>query len=154
MDNTNTNTQEPIFSPDSKGLQQLLAFIKKRAFQDPTRSLNLIDDGLKIANRYINPSFRLDLLTFKGGILIQKGLFPHALSIFEEALSIATRIKDDISLSRIYNNIGLIYKSPAKYTEALEVFTQSLKYSESKQNPYIYSNIGAILYIREDWDKA
>ena len=70
MDNTNTNTQEPIFSPDSKGLQQLLAFIKKRAFQDPTRSLNLIDDGLKIANRYINPSFRLDLLTFKGGILI------------------------------------------------------------------------------------
>lgn len=34
------------------------------------------------------------------------------------------------------------------------MFTQSLKYSESKQNPYIYSNIGAILYIQEDWDKA
>jgi len=154
MDNSNTKTEEPIFSPDSKGLQRLLDFLKKRAFQDPNRSLSLIDEGLKIANRYINPSYRLDLLTYKGGILIQKGLFPHALSIFQEALSIAIRIKDDISISRIYNNIGLIYKSQEKYTEALEVFTKSLKFSESKQNPYIYSNIGSILYIREDWEKA
>ena len=98
----NTKTKEQVFSPDSKGLQQLLGFLKKRVFQDPNRSLDLIDDGLKVANRYINPSYRLDLLTYKGGILIQKGLFPHALSIFEEALSIAIRLKDDISISRIY----------------------------------------------------
>ncbi len=154
MDTSNTKTSELSFSHDSKGLQALLDFLKKRAFQDPNRSLSLIDEGLKIANRYVNPRYRLDLLTYKGGILIQKGLFPHALSLFEEALPMAIRIKDDASISRIYNNIGLIYKSQEKYSEALEVFSKSLKFSESKQNPYIYSNIGAILYIREEWEKA
>jgi len=154
MDKSNTKTEDSVFSPDSKGLQSLLNFLKKRAFQDPNLSLGYIDEGLKIANRYIDPSYRLDLLTYKGGILIQKGLFPHALSIFEEALDIASRVRDNISISRIHNNLGLIYKSQEKYTKALEMFSKSLKFGESKQNPYIYSNIGSILYIREDWDKA
>jgi len=154
MDKSNTKTEDSVFSPDSKGLQSLLNFLKKRAFQDPNLSLGYIDEGLKIANRYIDPSYRLDLLTYKGGILIQKGLFPHALSIFEEALDIASRVRDNISISRIHNNLGLIYKSQEKYTKALEMFSNSLKFGESKQNPYIYSNIGSILYIREDWDKA
>ncbi|MBT8221422.1 MAG: tetratricopeptide repeat protein [Bacteroidia bacterium] len=154
MSDLNTITPELQFSHDSRGLLSLIDFLRKRAFQNPNRSLQLIEEGLKVSNKFVNEKYRLDLLSFKGAILIQKGLFPHALDIFEEALDIAQRLKDEISISRILNNIGLIYKAQEKYSEALETYYKSLKYSESKQNPYIYSNIGSILYIQKDLNKA
>lgn len=154
MENINTKTTSLDFSPDINGLRALLDYLKEKVFHDPSLSLSLIDQGLKIAQRYTDPTYRLDLLQYLGAIHLQKGLYPHALEHFNEALDLASEIKNGVAISRIYNNIGLIYKAQEKYAEALEIYYKCLKFSESKQNPYIYSNIGSILYIQEDWDKA
>ena len=154
MKNINTKNVHLDFRPDINGLRALLDYLKEKVFQDPKLSLSLIDYGLKIAERYVDPTYKLNLLTFLGAIHLQQGHYPHALKHFQSALNIATEIKDGVAISRIYNNMGLIYKAQEKYTEALEIYYKCLKISESKQNPYIYSNIGSILYIQEEWDKA
>lgn len=90
----------------------------------------------------------------KGLAFSEQNNYAKALEFDLRAMKIYEGLKNEVQLSKIYNNIGVIYKSIGDEKNALEYFLKANQLQKKNNNPAVAvsaSNIG-LIYL--DQDKA
>ncbi len=99
------------------------------------------------------------LLTEKGSILLRKGEYKKAKSLYDTVLGFYSE-RNDLSprLANLYNNLGIVHKYLGKYQVSLDYHLESLSLKELLQDStgmlQSLNNIGHVYYYWERYDKA
>jgi signal transduction histidine kinase/CheY-like chemotaxis protein len=97
-------------------------------------------------------------LNLKGSCYWLKGEYDIGLAILQEALTIATRIKDRKLEARVLHNYGNIYRDMGDLANALTHFEKALVINEELGDEFsqsiIMTSISNLLYDLNDYDSA
>ena len=92
-----------------------------------------------------------------GVIFSENSDYADALANYQKALQLYIEINQKNSISKAFNNIGVVYKSQNNKPKALEYFKKALQIQEEigeQTVPVTQTNIGALLFEQEKFDKA
>src|SRR5690606_33500400 len=87
----------------------------------------------------------------------EQNSYDNALYYHLKALKIYEKEQDLIKLSRVYNNVGVVYKSQNQHFKALEYFIKAQSIQDSLQDATIgitTTNIGNIYLKQKNFEKA
>ena len=100
------------------------------------------------ANFYLNKAIRLN----------EEGEYLESNHAFQESKSSYEIINNKQGLARVYNGLGVLFKSLNKFEQSYENFLKSAELfrelEETKNEGFIYLNIGGILEDRDSIKKA
>jgi tetratricopeptide (TPR) repeat protein len=126
---------------------------------DYNRVRQLTNEGLAIARKRGNASLEASCIGLLGAVCYYEGAFDKALSYYEESHLILDRFGGrDSGIAGVLNNMALVHSARGDYRKALELYgnaatiRQELK--ETKVDPYLPMNMGALLAILGDYDRA
>lgn len=110
------------------------------------------------AKRQKNDTLSIKALNLIGDALSDQGENPKALKVYQEALSIAERIGNRGIQARIIKNIGVLYVSWQKLTEAKIHYDSALVIANEIKDPLLIAdcinNIGIVYEISKNYPKA
>lgn len=124
-----------------------------------------VDQAMEMADEVIQRSTAVAYprglgrgLNLKGSCYWLKGEYDIGLAILQEALSIATRIKDAKLEARVLHNYGNIYRDMGDLANALTHFEKALGINEELGDEFsqsiILTSISNLLYDLNDYDSA
>jgi len=144
---------------DTTLVNALLQQSKEKLSDDPAQAINLANQAKVLAEK-------IDFLKGKGYALkniglayYYQGIFPDALTSWNESLQIFEILKDDIGIANLLNNIGGLYADEGNEEKGLEYCLRSLKLSEKLGDTLrilsALNTVGSIYYDKKaTWDKA
>lgn len=128
------------------------------------KALEYADQALNLAMKSGNQTFISSSYVSKGTALFRIGFYDEALKSFLEGLKIAEAMNDLKIISKILNNLGVLYDRLHKYDKALETYLKTLEVYNSMPEAmqlewkgrlsFYYHNIGSIYLTRQDFATA
>lgn len=121
----------------------------------------IIETGTNLLNRSLEIGYlkgQYGALNLLGNASFNICDYEKAQHYFFESIDIAEKMKDDLSLSFGYNNIGIILFRMQQFKKALEYYEKALelklKHGEKSSISTSYNNIGLIYNNLKQYDKA
>ncbi len=125
---------------------------------DGEKSLEYINESLKIAKKINDKKQIGQTLLYKAHIYERRGFIDKAISFYNEALDNYLEIEHQNGISATYSNIGASYIDKGDYMKALNYILKALKIIEKADTKNdlarCYNNIGLIHYYQADYQKA
>jgi tetratricopeptide (TPR) repeat protein len=118
---------------------------------DTKTGLEYIEKGEKIAHELGNKFLIAFHCQIFQGFKIRKREYEEAIDLLNKMLSLSDEIGSTVFLN-FKSFLGELYLRMFQIDKALEIFFESLDYTESKQ--YIYSYIGSIYFMKYKIEKA
>ncbi len=119
---------------------------------DPDTTIVLVRQIIPLCDKINYQKGKVDALRSKGLAYNIKGEFNQALSLFAEALAIATESGYSKGVGRVYHNTGIVYSNLGKFPEALENYFKALTMREQLGDTLGISSsingIGAIYFVQ------
>lgn len=117
-----------------------------------------IDSNLNILHNHLQEdSIRVKVLSNLSA-LYQSSSLKNAEYYSEEALSIAKKLNDDVSMCVALSQLGSVYAWERKTTESLDTYFRLLQIAEKINAQYwlikAYLGIGYVYELENEWDKA
>jgi tetratricopeptide (TPR) repeat protein len=145
---------------EAKALQNI--GISYLILSDYDKAIQNFDASEKILinqNNYSKEAKEILAKTFgsKGVAFSEKNNYAKALICDFQAMKIYEELENKLQLSKIYNNIGVIYKSIDENKKALEYFLKANRLQKQNNNPAVAvsaSNIGLIYLAQNQKRKA
>ena len=109
-----------------QSLRYLRQIVHEQIVENSRTSFNSFEAGRIITDRVILKHWENSLLSNLGVAHIELEHYPEAISFLEEALTIATDIRDFSGESKALRNLGDIYLKLDQYQQALEYYEQAL----------------------------
>ena len=124
-----------------------------------TEALHYYDSALMLIRDDENElALVTTLMNNKGVVYDMMGNFTDALSIYNEALEIRKKTKDDKGVAQNLHNIGALYYQKGDYNTAIDYLLQSLKIEEKIGNVNgvgeTYVNIGTMYSEIEEYEQS
>lgn len=118
-------------------------------FRNPDTALIIGEQAFGLAKNIKDTNRIIDALNSIATAYAVQGNYTPSLTYFYQARDFAKLVNQPKDLSRIFNNIGLVYWNQGKLDSAIEVYNQSLrqfnKMDEQKGNmANTYNNLGLI----------
>ncbi len=117
----------------------------------------LLEEALSFTNQNCSKE-QAHLLKVKGKILEKLGEEEESLAHYQKSLALFQEIKDQIGISSILNNIGIIYRKQGALNQALEYYQRSLAIRKRLDNKLdivaTLNNIGIIYMFQGDLNRA
>ncbi|MFX0000057.1 MAG: hypothetical protein ACFE88_08030 [Candidatus Hermodarchaeota archaeon] len=140
-------------------------FLKDFNYDDEIRTLQEAQKLVEDSNANDIQADALDLIgNCIYGIGILEGDFKEAINYYNKALSIRTKIKDKLGLTKSYFHLGLYHENKKDADEndhqtAFEYFQKGLKIAEEEdfklEQSYLFRHLAGIYaYIKQDLDKG
>ncbi|KOY85995.1 hypothetical protein AD998_07420 [bacterium 336/3] len=107
-----------------------------------------------------NNSIKIEVYTFMGSLFYKAGNYEKALFYWLKVNELLKTVnyQDKTPVSRLLNNIGLIYKNKGKYDEALKYYQDAIIQAQKRNDLFWMNlpkgNIGDILLKRNQLDSA
>ncbi len=127
-------------------------------FVDSDSAVHYSSKGLELATR-------LDFLQGRIWNLYQLALayeishrLDSAFAIYEQALDLASRYRDNLSRAKLYNSLGVAHYYAGNFSMAVDYYTKgyalsdTLRYNEGKT--YALNNLGVIYRLQRQYEKA
>lgn len=122
-------------------------------FEDVEKAEKYLKEALELAEKSNYQKGLATAYVYSGYFEEDKSNYSSALTNYEIALAIYSKIGDKIGTAQAYNSIGNIYERQGKYPEALKFFLSSLKlYLEAgnkKGEASAYANMG-LVYVNQN----
>ncbi len=141
---------ELILADDNKKV----VIYKNLVKQYQSKSLDTAKEYAKLAMKYsmktgdkesIADSYRL-----LGNINYFKGSYNDVLQYYDSSAMMYNLVNDSVGLSKVWNNIGLVYQDLGNYEKALDFLSKALNYrisiGDSSFMGSLYNNIGGVYY--------
>jgi signal transduction histidine kinase len=133
-----------------------LAFSYAQSY--PDSALSLLNGWPERFISYGNNRAAVEAFKISGLAHQTKGSFEKALENFEQAFTLAEKIKDKKAIPGITNNIGSYYLNQGNYTMALRQYYNGLKAAEANGDQFvvgrIYNNIGNVYFYQKNFTEA
>src|SRR5690606_23504346 len=118
-------------------------------FRNPDTALIIGEQAFELAENIKDTNRIIDALNSIATAYAVQGNYTPSLTYFYQARDFAKLVNQPKDLSRIFNNIGLVYWNQGKLDSAIEVYNQALrqfnKMDEQKGNmANTYNNLGLI----------
>jgi tetratricopeptide (TPR) repeat protein len=149
--------QPPFFS-----LYFLFALLS--AFPQIQRAGSESDSLIKVLTGNIHDTVRIKALNDLSWIYYLDGKYPQGEERAKEAMALCNQSGKigvkfrDVSLGQAYNNLGVIYESMGRFSDAVEQYEFSLavrkRVGDKKGMAASYNNLGGIYRLKGDFDKA
>ncbi len=122
------------------------------------KSEEWIKRGLTLATKLKNIEIHTDLSRLKAWILSQYGENDQSKKLLFNAEKIAKKHSFDKLLSKVYHDIGMLYKREGDFFKAEKLLLRSAKISEREGRksvpPSIYGNLSAVSFEQSNYKKA
>lgn len=101
------------------------------------------------------PSIHIEILMGLGTIQYYLHIYDQAYSFYMQALELAIEQMDHYAQSRIYNNLGEIYREHKEYDRAVEHYQKSIDLlADNQPRSTQYSNFCAVAIEKGEYDQA
>jgi len=155
-DSLENELSQSVSLPDS--LELLIELAEYQNFRDQDASLQWLEIALPLAEKLDDKSKLGAIYALKGGVYMDKGKNPDALSLMKQSLNIYRDLQDSAKLANIYTNIALCYQVNHLYDSAMVYYYHALAIDEARKDEwglgYSYDNLGFIFYTMGDTVKA
>ncbi|HDS09787.1 MAG TPA: tetratricopeptide repeat protein [Firmicutes bacterium] len=101
-----------------------------------SKSLRLLDKGMKLAKKLNLAIFQSEVLNHRGTINFYLGNLDKAMKFYKECLEIIKDTKDYVKISGAYDNIAFIYSEKGDYLNALKHYKLSEKFGKFINNKF------------------
>ena len=112
------------------------------------KSLQLANEGIKIAEKRKNIPIKADLTRLKGNAYYFKGKIDSASFFYYQSLSLLQKVNDIGVSAKLYNNLGRFYRKTKDYKRALKnydlAFQQFSKINDEEGKATIYNESGVV----------
>jgi len=93
-----------------------------------------------------------------GRLCRDRGDLPHAMTLYQQALTLAEQLGDRRLRGVIYDQLGTTYHRQGSYSEAMEYYRKSLEIDEQRGDErglaVSYINLGTMYVEQRDYDRA
>ena len=117
-------------SNDSLKIEALYELTRLHRHSDIAKALDYADQGIKLAKATGYDKLAAEAANYLGIIYHELGDLEKTLGYFYEVQAFYKRRQDSLSLSRVYNNLGLILKDLGRRDEAIDYFKRSIRLKE------------------------
>lgn len=127
-------------------------------------TLDVLKQGLEVAEKQQNIPHQVAMYRFMGNILRNQGETNLALEHFQKAIALQQKnaipasVIDPYLRLNVYNDMALVYMDEKKYPEALASMQQALQEYQSKGANFeiatAYLNMGIIHFFAQKYDSA
>ncbi|MGN1481517.1 tetratricopeptide repeat protein [Porcipelethomonas sp.] len=131
------------FEHDSKSYKQLMKAIHMFNIDKDKEALKILN---KLEDSCVSISDHSAVLTFKALVLRDQNMSNAAAETYEELL------KSDVSNSRAWSNLGLIYYEQGRTAEACRAYENAVTYNPD--NAYAYCNLASFYVNNNEPQKA
>lgn len=133
---------------DAKKLELYLFYTDSLANKNFEKSLQLANEGIKIAEKRKNIPIKADLTRLKGNAYYFKGKIDSASFFYYQSLSLLQKVNDIGVSAKLYNNLGRFYRKTKDYKRALKnydlAFQQFSKINDEEGKATIYNESGVV----------
>jgi len=124
----------------------------------PGKSLGYYNQALSLSKQINNNRLILSSYNDVGVCYIELNKMDSAILAFEQAVTIATLLKDTIRTAAVIANIGNVHLHQNDHIKAIQFYLQSARLLEScgdlTRLPTLYSNICSLLNDQGEYDKS
>jgi len=143
---------------DTVRLNAILDDAWKYNYSNPDSAIILAKKGLIFANEKGLKKSTARALNAIGNAYTKKGVYPKALSFFQQSLKLREEIKDTKGQASTLVNIGVVYLYLNDYPKALSHYNKSLKISKQSGNKAEQAlallNIGIIYKLQKNYNTS
>ena len=127
-------------------------------FTDLGRSVEFVDNSIKLSKEIENEVLYARSLFRKGKILTYQGILDESLEIINESLEIGRKLNDHSIMANSLVAIGEIHRLKGDFDQALQFFDTALVLYQEIGNNYgmaiTYNNLGIVYYSQGDFDNS
>ncbi|OLS32044.1 MAG: hypothetical protein HeimAB125_12930 [Candidatus Heimdallarchaeota archaeon AB_125] len=127
-------------------------------FTDLSRSVEFVDNSIKLSKEIENDVLYARSLFRKGKILTYQGILDESLEIINESLEIGRKLNDHSIMANSLVAIGEIHRLKGDFDQALQFFDTALVLYQEIGNNYgmaiTYNNLGIVYYSQGDFDNS
>lgn len=130
------------------------------AKSDFTIAINHANLAINLNHNKFQEELQLSYLLL-GQCYLYLNNFPESSKYLTQSLKIAEKLKDNIKIAKIYNNIAIIYNKQFLLDEEMENYNKALSYLKNdnslkalKLKKTINSNTGLVYFEKKQYDKA
>ncbi len=84
-----------------------------------------LDEALSITEKKKQDSLKIDVLNYYGLVEYYNNNYEQAVSRFFSGIPIAEKTQDQVQLSKLYNNLGMVFDEIEDHHEAIEYYRKS-----------------------------
>ncbi len=136
---------------DTGGLVNAIESARKLSHSEPDSAFTLLTALLDQSMKFSSRKGTKKALVYMARIDVMRGRYARALEKYASVLKYCDTLTDREQISEVYNSIGSIYNSQAKFEHALQAFYKAIYYHHSIE---YYNNLANVLAQLKQYDKA
>lgn len=143
---------------DTNRVQLLIRISRFYDANDQKKATILLNEALSLSKKLKFEAGEANALVKLAVVSMEVNAYDYSDSCLQEALKIATRMKDTLFLGIIHNNFGMVHFEKFDYPRSLEHYFTAVKYLEGIHNESkltsALNNIANIYFTQKLYDKA